>query len=112
MNYTEEQMDKLYRQERNFAVRVDGIWRFAKGVYLSPAESGRIQVVLNGKFTVIEPGHSLDLQGYSDVQVEREVIRRNLASLPPSPVKKKLVADWTVPIAATRTPRRRTVAVE
>ena len=111
MSYTQEQMDKLYRQERGFAVRVDGIWRAVKGVYFAPADSGKVQVVLNGKFVIIEPGHSLDLQGYTDAQIAQEVVRRNLASLPPAP-KKKLNAEWmTMPPQTVRRPavRRRTV---
>lgn len=111
MSYTQEQMDKLYRQERSIAARVDGIWRSVKGVYIAPAESGKAQIILNGKFVTIMPGHWIDLHGYTDLQIEYEIVRRNLASLPPAPIKKKFFTPTGLTNVVVTPPRRRRTIV-
>lgn len=87
---------KLISVERPFAIKIDGIWRPAFGVYVYPFNSPtRVNVNYNGKtIFIVGDNNFVDLCGCSEDEMEYEVIYKNISTFPSPkrPKKKVLVA--------------------
>ena len=88
MKLTIEQSNDMLWRSRPMVAKVDGIWRGCVGHYVRPLAPPWIAcVIVNGKeFFVSE---FLDYDTYGADTIEKEVISKNIQSLPPAPEKKR-----------------------
>ena len=78
---------------RLFAVKVDGIWRLAYGVYIKPIQDPLVaKVIYNGR-EIIFPNsrYCKDCEGMDEMNAEENVISKNIATLPAPPPGPKLI---------------------
>lgn len=87
MSLHTDRIDKMLKEFRPMAILLDGIWQIGSGLYLSVKVPYTVKFILNGKEIIIDKHPFLDFYGYTDSDVEKAVIQRNLSTLPP--LKKK-----------------------
>lgn len=87
---SEEKSNDLLFRDRQMIVKIDGIWRQCSGRYVAPLEDPwTVRIILNGRVHIIA-NNFLDFDGFKTIEIENEVITRNIQSLPPAASKKKM----------------------
>lgn len=79
---------RLASVERPFAVKIDGIWRAAQGVYIYPFSPVKIKCIYQGREVILDERHFADCEGCSDNEMEYEIINRNISTFPARPKPK------------------------
>lgn len=84
---------------RLFIISLDGIWRTAYGVYVEPlVEPFIVKVVYNGRSLIFpDPRYCVDYSGYDNGIVEKDIVRRNISTLPKLPPGPKLIYTYSSP---------------
>lgn len=86
MKLSREQLENFLFHQRPFVVKIDGIWRAVMGVYIPPIKDPlNIKCILNGKEVVIMANNYIDYEGLTPREVDGEIIRLNISTLPQRP---------------------------
>jgi hypothetical protein len=74
--------DEMKSVLRPMAVLHDGVWQRCEGVWLETDHPLKARVILNGKEFIVDGRTFIDYRGYSEADINLEIIQRNISSLP------------------------------